>query len=577
MPCHGHLVREDSPLRDTPRALLTDSELDNSTVYIYNNYSTSAFSALSELSTLSTATTIVFAVVKPPLAKISNIIGRGQNYVLTISLYILGYILMASATDINRYAAGLVFYTMGQSGTNLMNDVTTADITSARWRGFAIGLLFWPYLITPWVSAYIVDSVVAPRGIGWRWGIGMFAILMPFCASFIITTLLYYQHRAAKMHLVPAPRQRMTVYEFCSQIDLGGIVLLVAGLALLLIPLTLAATSPHQWRTPYLDALIALGGLLLIALPLYEAYVAVNPVVPLYYFKNRTIVLCLVLIAADSLGFSCTHTYLYSWGSVAHNLSARVDTFYIQTNGVTQCLCAILAGLVMAKTRSFKYLAIAGAVIRTVGYGIMLRLRGANNGNAELFVVQAVQGIGSGIVQGVLLVPAQISVPHAQLAQITALVITTSFVGSSIGACIAGGIYTNTLKGALRSRLGSAANETLIDTLYNSITGEIPVWGTVERTAINMAYSDVLRYMTYTALGSSIPALFLTWLFPNLRLPYVLSAYCLLVLHLLTPTAISTTLSRASRRDSPAFPFWKSLQRICLWITTRHHAKVDEY
>lgn len=211
-------------------------ELDNSTVYIYNNYSTSAFSALSELSTLSTATTIIFAVVKPPLAKISNIIGRGQTYILTISFYIIGYCLMASATNINRYAAGLVFYTMGQSGTNLMNDVTTADITSARWRGFAIGLLFWPYLMTPWISAYIVNSVVAPNGIGWRWGIGMFAILMPFCASFIITTLLYYQHRAKKMNLVLMPTQRMTVYEFCSQIDLGGVILFVAGLALLLIP-----------------------------------------------------------------------------------------------------------------------------------------------------------------------------------------------------------------------------------------------------------------------------------------------------------------------------------------------------
>ncbi|KAJ9136590.1 Siderochrome-iron transporter [Pleurostoma richardsiae] len=492
-------------------------EIDNSTVYIYNNYSTSSFNALSMLASLSTASTIIFAVVKPPIAKLSDVIGRGQTYVMTISFYILAYILMASAKTINTYAAGIVFYSIGQSGTNLMNDVLISDISTARWRGFAIGLSFFPFLITPWVAAYIVDSVVAPNGIGWRWGIGMLAILMPFCASFIITTLLYYQGLAKKMGL--APRVRITIYDFCSQIDLGGVLLFSGGLALLLLPMTLAATSTNQWRTPYVDALIAVGGALLIALPFYEAKVAAHPVVPVHYFKNMTIVMCLVLIATDSLGFSCTHTYIYTWGTIAHGFSARNDTFFVYTNGVVQCLVGILAGLVMAYTRRYKFLAITGAVIRTIGYGVMLRLRGADNSTAELFVVQAIQGIGSGIMQTTLLVPAQISVPHAQMAQITALVVCVSTVGSSVGACIAGGIYTNTLKPALWKHLGDSATAELVDSLFNSITGVVPDWGTPQREAINKAFSDVMRYMTYAALGSSIPALGLAWLLPNHKLP----------------------------------------------------------
>lgn len=90
------------------------SELDNSTVYIYNNYSTSQFNALSKLATLSTATTIIFAVIKPFIAKLSNILGRGQTLMITISFYLLAYILMASSTSINAYAAGMVFYSVGQ-------------------------------------------------------------------------------------------------------------------------------------------------------------------------------------------------------------------------------------------------------------------------------------------------------------------------------------------------------------------------------------------------------------------------------------------------------------------------------
>ena len=418
------------------------------------------------------------------MAKISNVIGRGQTYLITISFYILGYILMASASSFNTYAAGSIFYTVGQSGTNIMTDIVISDITTARWRAFAIGLSFFPFLITPWVSAYIVSSVVG--GIGWRWGIGMLAILMPFCASFLITTLLYYQIRAKKMGLAP-PSPKISVYEFCSQIDLGGVILFSGGLALLLVPMTLAATTPSQWRTPYLDALIAVGGVLLILLPFYELYVAKHPVVPVQYFKNKTILICLFLISTDSLGFACTHTYIYAWSTIAHNFDTRTATFYVYTNGVTQCLFGILAGLIMVYTCRYKYLAISAAVIRLVGYGVMLRLRGADNTEAELFVVQLIQGVGSGIIQTCLLVPAQISVRHAEMPQITALLICMSFLGSSVGSCIAGGIYTNTLKPALWRYLGDSGSAELVDSLFNSITGVVPAWGTPERNAVDLA------------------------------------------------------------------------------------------
>lgn len=68
---------------------------------------------------------------------------------------------------------------------------------------------------------------------------------MPFGASFIIGSLLYYQRKAKKMGVLQS--RKMTLHEFCSEVDLGGIILFVVGFACFLLPLTIAASLPKGW------------------------------------------------------------------------------------------------------------------------------------------------------------------------------------------------------------------------------------------------------------------------------------------------------------------------------------------
>lgn len=142
-------------------------------------------------------------------------------------------------------------------------------------------------------------------------------------------------------------------------------------------------------------------------------------------------------------------------------------------------------------TGRYKWLAMSGAVIRTVGYGVMIRLRGQKNSLAELFIQQVIQGIGSGIIQTAILIPPQVVVPHSQIAQVLALLFSFSYLGSSVGSCISGAIYTSKMKEALWSRLGDSATQELVNTLFNSITSVLPAWGSSERLAIAYAVSSV--------------------------------------------------------------------------------------
>jgi hypothetical protein len=122
-----------------------------------------------------------------------------------------------------------------------------------------------------------------------------------------------------------------------------------------------------------------------------------------------------------------------------------------------------------------------------MGYGLMIRVRTNDSSTVELFVVQMIQGLGSGCLESSMFMAAQIVVPHAELAQVTALVAMASHMGGGIGAAIAGGIYTTSMKGRLRARLGIDVPDARIEDLYDSITGTLPEWGSQDRVAVAAA------------------------------------------------------------------------------------------
>jgi MFS family permease len=138
----------------------TNSELDHTTVYNYQNYAASEFKQISALGALTTADTIVQAIMKPPIAMIADFAGRAETYCGAVVFYIVSYILCASSNDFNQYGGGYVVYCVGATGMQILNQVIVADITSSRWRGLANSLRNLPFMVIPWASAFMSDSAL---------------------------------------------------------------------------------------------------------------------------------------------------------------------------------------------------------------------------------------------------------------------------------------------------------------------------------------------------------------------------------------------------------------------------------
>lgn len=71
--------------------------------------------------------------------------------------------------------------------------------------------------------------------------------------------------------------------------------LVVGGFCLLLLPLTIAATTLSKWHTPYIIAMLVVGVVLLALFAIWERYFAPVTFVPFRYLKDRTVLGACVL------------------------------------------------------------------------------------------------------------------------------------------------------------------------------------------------------------------------------------------------------------------------------------------
>ena len=318
----------------------------------------------------------------------------------------------------------------------------------------------------------------------------MLAIIMPVGLAPMIITLLGWQRKARKAGLTQ--KMKLTLYDFFSQVDMGGMILFSGGLALVLLPTTLAGDLADGWHTNWVIACLVIGGVFLVTLPFYEYYMAKFPILPIHYFKSLTLGMALIMYAMDGMGLGVTHSYFYTWLIVARGYPIKVAVWINDVARAVQFFTGLCVGLTMWYFRRYKWTCAAGVVLRLIGYGVMFRIRNPTSTTAELVIVQFIQGVGAGLVGTACFVALTVNVPRREVAQMTSVAVCLSMLGSTIGTAIGGGIYTSHFKKELYSSLGDMATPALVNSVVNSITKGLPAMGTPQRHAIALAvrFSD---------------------------------------------------------------------------------------
>ncbi|OAX34932.1 MFS general substrate transporter [Rhizopogon vinicolor AM-OR11-026] len=503
--------------------------LDASTTYAYLTFATSSLGKHSFISSITVAQALIVAVGKPVIAKVADVSSRGTAYVGVLIFYVLGYIVIASAPNVGTIAGGIVLYAVYVSGLQILTQIIIADITTLAWRGLVVSLVSAPFLVNAFIGSIISSAFLEHDN--WRGGYVMFAILVPAALAPLIITLLWAERKAQQLALLDSSRPRSRsnsrhpslpqgamidrLLQTIEQLDLIGLFLLGSAISLILLPLTISQNAKGQWKNASIVAMLVVGVGFLVLFAIWDLRFARRPVIAPRFVRNRSVVCSALIGFFDFMSYYLTYTYLYSFVLVVKPWSLVNATYFIQTQSVALTLFGIIAGVSMRYLHRYKYVLVIGLIVRLAGVAMMIHSRGANASDAELVWTQILQGFGGGLAAVSSQVGAQASVPHADVAMITAVVLLLTEIGGAVGNACAGAIWSNTMPANLEKYLSWLSDEQRAE-LYGSITSAraYPRGDPIREGVIN-AYDDTMMIMVIAATALSVVPIVFALAMPN--------------------------------------------------------------
>lgn len=477
--------------------------LDISLRYAYQPTATDSFSSHSLLATISVLRSIIASAAQPTAAKIADVFGRIELLLLSIVFYVVGTIVDATSDGVKSFSAGAVLYQVGFTCVSFLVEVLLSDITSLRSRLFFSYIPVSPFLINAWASGDVAEAALS--NIGWRFGIGMWAIIYPV-STIPLMLVLYWAHHKAKeggnMNSYTTDFQMDGgIKHLFWKLDVPGMILMIAVLALVLVPLTLAGDSSATWHKAHILAPLIIGVACIPAFILWETSKAQHPMVPFHLLKDRTVWGGLGIVTAMNCAASVQGDYLYTVLTVSFNQSVLSATRITNLYSFVSCLTGLAIGLVVYKLRRLKWIIVCGSALHLVAFGLLIHFRGG--GDAPTFSgmvgAQVLLGISCGMFTYATLASIQAATRHEHLAVITGVYFACFNIGGAIGNAISGAIWTQILPGRLQQDLGDGNLSTLVyDSPFTAIKDF--AWGSPERDAIVVSYRYTQRILCITGI-----------------------------------------------------------------------------
>jgi len=428
---------------------------------------------VSHMAWVTTAYLLATTLVMPVYGKLGDLWGRRTLFLVAIGLFTAASVGAALSPDFTWFVIWRGVQGLGGGGLMILSQAIIADVVPARERAKymgPIGALFGLSAVAgPLVGGFFTDHA----SLGWQW---CFWINVPVGLAAL----------AIGWFTLTLPRKRST-----TPLDSAGILALSATTTSLILFTDFGGSDGWgSWQALSLLAAFVVSACVFVAVERR----AVEPIIPLSLFGNRTFVVATALGAAVGLGMFSAIAFMPTFLQMSSGLSAA-NSGLLMLPMVAGIILTIQgsAGFIQ-KTGRYKVFTVAGVLVIIAAMVWMTTL----SGHTSLWTVGAMfflLGAGLGLIMQNVVLAAQNAVAADQIGTATSTNNYFREVGATLGVAVFGTLFTSRLADNLVTALTDNAQQavqagiTSPDTL---VPATVEAAGDPLRTAIVDAYANSL-------------------------------------------------------------------------------------
>ncbi|SHI63668.1 drug resistance transporter, EmrB/QacA subfamily [Actinomyces denticolens] len=435
----------------------------------------------SHMAWIITAYTLAVTVAMPVYGKLGDLVGRKTLFLIAIALFLVGSALCGTADSMTALIVWRALQGLGGGGLMISSQAITGDLIPPRVRGTymaPMGAMFGiASVLGPIIGGWLTDSV------SWHW---VFWVNLPLgvVAWIAVWAVL-----------------KLPVHKLRATIDWAGLSLMNLGAVLIVLVATFGGNQ-LDWTSPALIAMIAVGALAWLILPLVEKRAA-EPILPMTVLMNRTFILSTVQGMLAMGGMIGASLYLPTFLQMSYGYSATASGLLLVPMTVGMLVSGIGSGILVTRTGRYRIYLIVGPVVA----GAALLWMSTFSASTPVWIISTavfVLGAGIGLFFQLLVTLVQNDVEPRNLGTATSGNNFFREVAVSLGSSLIGVAFSNNLadrlganlmalatnedpqiQEALRGFHGGDAGSSLTPALVNQLPDAL-------HTAITNAYADAL-------------------------------------------------------------------------------------
>ncbi|KAI1797613.1 amino acid permease ScVBA-like protein [Ganoderma leucocontextum] len=382
---------------------------------------------------------------QPLYGKLSDLIGRTTVLYASIFIFAAGSALCGAAQTITWLILARAVAGVGGGGIVSLVWTITSEIVDVRNQAK------WSQALSlTWAASAVAGPLLGgvfsetSGSLNWRWA---FYINLPVCAfAFVI---LWLSLRNTNVGRAP----HVSWSRFGRTFDFIGLLLFMGGSSCIVVGFNFA--TQVGWACASTLVLIVTGIVVLLLGVTYEVRTKRDALFPPIAFKDRTIMITLVVTFLHNLAFNAGTFYLALYFQAVNGLSPLEAGMtmlpYSLGSSLASMPTAWLIGYYQRRsldTACQKYIICSGLALSSVGFGLMMLMSDASPRSTQI-AFPLIAGVGLGML---FHAPYQVftrALGRQDVAAGTSAFFLVRFTGATVGLAVAGAVFRGQLSETL--------------------------------------------------------------------------------------------------------------------------------